>query len=280
MRSCSVISLTTDFGLEDWFVGTMKGVLLGIHPEARLIDITHAIPPGDIRAAAFALAATYRFFPKGTVHLAVVDPGVGSQRRAVAVQTENYFFVGPDNGLLSWALRTSRIRAIHALENEKRFLRPVSQTFHGRDIFAPVAAFLSCGISIEELGPRLKDIERIEWPKPRRRRHGVEGEVVYLDHFGNAITNIEEKHLEQQSNRPLWVSLDGKRLCGLSRYYQSAAKGMPVALIGSSGFLELAVNTGSAVREFGLKVGDPVACVAGSGISSGRKVGSRFNREG
>src|SRR5438034_5870447 len=127
-----IITLTTDFGLADWFVGTMKGIIVGVNPRGSIIDITHDISPGDIRAGAFALAASCRFFPKGTIHVAVVDPGVGSHRKAIAVQTANYFFVGPDNGVLSWALRQEKIKTIRALENEKYFLHPVSSTFHGR----------------------------------------------------------------------------------------------------------------------------------------------------
>src|SRR5262245_4734331 len=141
-----VITLTTDFGTRDWFAGTMKGVILGINPRATIVDLTHGIPAGDVRTGAFALAAGYRFFPKGTVHVAVVDPGVGGKRGALAVQTANYFFVGPDNGVLSFALRDEKIKAIYRLENRELFMKAVSHTFHGRDVFAPVAAYLSRGI--------------------------------------------------------------------------------------------------------------------------------------
>src|SRR5947207_396860 len=137
MSNGSVVTLTTDFGSHDWFVGTMKGVILGINPKASTVDITHELPPGDVRAGGFALAASYSFFPTGTVHVTVVDPGVGSRRRAIAVQTSKYFFIGPDNGVLSWALRKEKVRAIHGLENEQYFPRSISRTFHGRDIFAP-----------------------------------------------------------------------------------------------------------------------------------------------
>lgn len=262
MSPSSIISLTTDFGLEDWFVGTMKGVILGINPEARLIDITHSIPPGNIPAAAFALAASYRFFPKGSVHLAVVDPGVGSLRRAVAVQTQNHFFVGPDNGLLSWALRQERIRAIHSLENPDCFLRSVSATFHGRDIFAPVAAHLSRGIGIQRLGPRLRKLTPIAWPEPRRVGQVTEGEVVYVDRFGNAITNIQKRQIANRARHPISVCLGGRRLCGLGEYYQAAAPGTPVAVFGSSGFLEIAVNAGNAARLFAIHIGQTVRLVS------------------
>src|SRR5215470_12088098 len=138
MKPGAIISLTTDFGSKDWFVGTMKGVILRINPNAKIVDISHEIPAGDIRAGAFALLASYRFFEKGAVHVAVIDPGVGSSRRAIAVQTANCFFVGPDNGVLTWLLRNEKIRAIHALENQEYFLDSISQTFHGRDVFAPI----------------------------------------------------------------------------------------------------------------------------------------------
>jgi hypothetical protein len=159
-----LITLTTDFGTRDWFVGTMKGVVLGIHPPATVVDLTHEIPPGDIRAGAFALMTACRFFPKGTVHVAVVDPGVGSRRRAIAVQTANSCFVGPDNGVLSWALMREKIKTIRLLENREFFLEPVSHTFHGRDIFAPVAAHLSRGVAVSRLGRELKDFVRLPWP--------------------------------------------------------------------------------------------------------------------
>src|SRR5215468_7695472 len=150
----SILTLTTDFGTRDWFVGAMKGVILKVNPRAVLVDLAHEIEPGDIRRGAFALAASYRFFPRGTIHVVVVDPGVGSARRAVAVQTSDYLFVGPDNGVLSAALRREKILAAHWLQNKKYFLKPVSHTFHGRDVFAPVAAQLSRGVPIDRFGPR------------------------------------------------------------------------------------------------------------------------------
>src|SRR5439155_1715804 len=146
----TMLTLTTDFGLSDWFVGTMKGVILSLEPRAQVADITHAIPAGDIRAGAFALAVSYKFFPKKTVHVAVVDPGVGGPRRAIAVQTADYFFVGPDNGVLSLALMGEKIVAVHRLTNGTLFLQPVSQTFHGRDVFAPVATRLGQGLPIQK----------------------------------------------------------------------------------------------------------------------------------
>jgi S-adenosyl-L-methionine hydrolase (adenosine-forming) len=250
-----VITLTTDFGSKDWFVGTMKGVMLGIAPRATLVDITHEIAPGDLRGGAFALGASYRFFPKGTVHLVVVDPGVGSARRAIAVQTADYCFVGPDNGVLSWALAREPVKAIHALENDRYFLHPVSRTFHGRDIFAPVAAHLSRGLELRKVGPALKEMVRLAWPHPQAEGRGVRGEVVYLDRFGNAITNIDADKVRRLGAGPLAVWLGRKRLCAVAEFYQAVPQGHAVAVVGSSGFLEIAVNGGSAQERFGLHVG-------------------------
>ncbi len=254
----SIVTLTTDFGARDWFVGTMKGVILDINPRARIVDLTHEIPAGDVRAGAFALAASCRFFPPGTVHAAVVDPGVGSERKAIAVQTANYFFVGPDNGLLSWALATEQIKAIHTLANDKYFLKPVSQTFHGRDIFAPVAAHLSRGVPIQKLGPALKGLVRLNWPQPKQSRRAVRGEIVYLDRFGNAITNIDAVALRTLGKAPVHVRLTGDLPCPVVAFYAALPAGHAVAVLGSTGFLEIAVSGGSAARRLRLRVGDAV----------------------
>ena len=250
----SVITLTTAFGTSDWFIGTLKGVIAGIAPKAKVIDLTHDLPPGDIRGGAFALEAGCRFFPKGTVHVAVVDPGVGSRRKAIAVQTASGVFVGPDNGVLSWALAKEEVAAIHVLENEDYFLHPVSQTFHGRDVFAPVAAQLSRGVPIKKLGPALKDFVRLEWPEPRRQRDGIEGEVVYIDRFGNAITNIGSELLRGAATASCEVFAKRHRICPLRTFYQSVPQKTPVALAGSSGFLEIAVNGGSAGKLLGVRI--------------------------
>ena len=254
----SVITITTDFGTRDWFVGTMKGVIAGIAPKAKVIDLTHELPPGDIRGGAFALAASCHFFPKGTVHVAVVDPGVGSRRRAIAVQTARAMFVGPDNGVLSWALAKEKITAIHALENEACFLLPVSRTFHGRDVFAPVAAHLSLGVPIKKFGPVLRDFVRLDWPEPRKKPHGTEGAVVYIDRFGNAITNLESSSLSGSDGASCEVHAKRRQNCPLRTFYQAAAPNSPVALMGSSGFLEIAVNGGSAAKVLGLRIGTRV----------------------
>lgn len=255
-----IIALTTDFGRQDWFAGTMKGVILGLHPRASVVDITHEIAGGQVQAGAFALMASYDFFPKGTVHVAVVDPGVGSPRRAIAVQTARHFFVGPDNGVLSFALRREQIKSIHALENDKYFLKPVSRTFHGRDVFAPVAAHLSLGVPIQKLGPRLKDFVKLDWPRPRRLEGEIAGEVIHIDTFGNLITNLDAESLRVFGDEPCEVAIRHKSLCPIAPFYSAVRIGEPLAVPGSSGFLEIAVNGASAAQKFRLRLGDPV-CV-------------------
>jgi S-adenosyl-L-methionine hydrolase (adenosine-forming) len=253
-----MITLTTDFGTRDWFVGVMKGVIAGIAPKTKVIDLTHDLTPGDIHGGAFALAQSCRYFFKGTVHVAVVDPGVGSRRKAIAVQTANGVFVGPDNGVISWALAKEKVVAIHALENKAFFLQPVSRTFHGRDIFAPVAAHLSLGVPVKEFGSALRDFVRLDWPEPRKERDDIEGEVVYVDHFGNAITNLEGILLRGSERALCEVYGRRRQVCHLKTFYQAAATNIPVALFGSAGFLEIAVNGGSAAKALGLRIGTRV----------------------
>jgi len=253
-----IITLTTDFGAADWFVGTMKGVILGLQPRAHLVDITHEIPAGDIRAGAFALAASHGFFPRGTVHVAVVDPGVGSGRRAIAVQTVNYFFVGPDNGVLSLALAREKIKAVHQITNEQLFLHPVSNTFHGRDVFAPVAANLSKGLPLGKVGASIKEFVKLSSPEPQRTANSIKGEIAYIDRFGNAITNIDNTKLASLAEGLREIIFRGKRLCELQPFYQAVPHRKPVAVPVSSGFLELALNGGSAAKKFNLRVGQAV----------------------
>jgi len=251
-----VITLTTDFGTRDWFVGAMKGVILAIHPRAQVVDITHEIPPGDVRAGAFALMAGCRHFPTGTVHVAVVDPGVGSRRRAVAVQTGNGIFIGPDNGVLSWALRREKIRRTHLLEQRKYFVEPVSRTFHGRDMFAPVAARVSRGLPVHQLGRELETVRHLPWPQPIKQGAEVRGEIIHIDRFGNAITNIEAW---QPAGKVAGTCVvEGRRgaRCALAEFYRAVPAHHLVAVIGSCGLLEVAVNGGSAAQQFGLKIGD------------------------
>jgi len=249
----SIITLTTDFGTRDWFVGSLKGVILGVNPEVTIVDIAHEIPAGDVRAGAFALLASYRCFPRSTVHVAIVDPGVGSHRAAIGVRTADYVFVGPDNGVLSFALGREKVVEIRRLDNDEYFRKPVCNTFHGRDVFAPVAVRLTQNIPFGSLGERLTDYVRLDWPQPRQDGGRIRGEIVYIDHFGNAITNIE---LADKGVSRLCVP--DKLACEAREFYQATPGGQALTLVGSSGFLEIAVNGGNAARMFALTLGDVV----------------------
>lgn len=254
-----IVTLTTDFGTQDWFVGTMKGVILGINPSACIVDLTHEVRPGDICRGAFALAAGCGFFPKGTIHVAVVDPGVGSERKAIAVQTASYFFVGPDNGVLSFALRNEKIKAIRRIENGEFLLRNVSQTFHGRDVFAPVAAHLSRRTPIYRLGREQESLLRLRWPEPKQSTgSSIAGEIVYIDRFGNAITNIENTRLPGAGTPAVYTGR--KRLCAVKPFYAAVRPGNAVAVPGSTGFMEVAVNGSSAAKMLHLHTGKKI-CV-------------------
>ncbi len=258
------IALLTDFGERDWFVGAMRGVILSLVPGARLADITHQIEPGDIRSAAFVLECCRRFFPPETVFLAVVDPGVGTSRRIIAFRRGRSRFIAPDNGLLSFPLRSSPRAKVYSVRDRSLFLPVVSRTFHGRDIFAPVAARLARGLEPSELGPAVSD--PVLLPRPRSRRlggKGWSGEIVYVDRFGNLITSIAAARAAALFRPParLTVATSSGPDPGelpLAASYGSVPKGGRAALWGSSGYLEIAVNGGSAAKEFGLRPGDRV----------------------
>lgn len=254
----SVITLTTDFGTQDWFVGTMKGVILSIAPHAQVIDITHQISPGNIRAGAFTLMAAAPCFPKGTIHMAVVDPGVGSKRRAIAVQTKNAVFIGPDNGLLTWALRQETIRSVRQIRNEALFRQPVSRTFHGRDIFAPTAAHLANGTKFAQVGPEIKDWKQLSWPEVQRTGKTITGEILHIDRFGNAIANLSHDLLSEAEWSQAQVVIKRHKMGAPQTNYAAKKQGQPLAILSSAGFLEIAVNSGSAEKQFKLKVGDKV----------------------
>jgi len=256
-----LVTFTSDFGTEDWFVGVVHGVLATLAPEAIVVDLNHAIPPGDVTRGAFILEAAAGDFPPGTVHLAVVDPGVGTARRALAVASRGQYFVGPDNGLLEWALVAPGAEA-HELTEERWFRRPVSRTFHGRDVFAPVAAHLARGAALREFGPRVTDPVRLRQPHPRRDGDAIEGSIVFIDRFGNALTDVSDEGLRESfagaPDRRLVVTLPGRVIHGLARSYGDAPVGTLLAIIGSSGRLEIAQVGGDAADRLGLGLGDPV----------------------
>jgi S-adenosylmethionine hydrolase len=253
----NVIALLTDFGLKDPYVGVMKGVILSVNPDARIIDLSHDLPSQGVLEAYFLLANTYRYFPKGTIFLSVVDPGVGTDRAILAVETDKYVFLAPDNGLLGFLEKDGAVRRIFRVTNRKYFLEPVSNTFHGRDIFAPAAAYLSQDVDLEELGEETKTMQRIEAPAPRTTREGViVGEVATIDRFGNLVTNIPGSRLGPQDDVQVRV---GKHLIRqFVRAYAEGKKGKAFAIVGSTGNLEIAVNQGNAQKLTGAKVGDAV----------------------
>ena len=253
-----LITLTTDFGYDDPYVGIMKGVIFGIDPQARIVDLSHGVPAQDIMAAALLLRHSLPYFPHGTIHIAVVDPGVGSARRPLLVEADGNYFIGPDNGVLSLALDQRRPTRIIDLSNPNYYLRPTSATFHGRDIFAPVAAYLSLGIAPEAFGETISDWVELPWPAILRTETTIEGEIVYIDGFGNLFTNIRAHDLEELSGRPLSITVRDLSIRGLASNYAAVEPGKYVALINSWGLLEIAIYKESAKRRSGAIVGDKV----------------------
>ncbi len=256
----SIITLTTDFGLTDGYVGTMKGVILSIGPTAIIVDISHDIAPQDVREAAYVLYAAYPYFPQGTIHVVVVDPGVGSERRAIALRTPQATFVAPDNGVLSYVVARERVEEIAHLTNPRYHLSPVSRTFHGRDIFAPVAAHLARGIPLAELGEPLTEIITFSLPRPQfRPDRDIVGQVIHVDRFGNLITSIMSKDLVDHSlPGESVVQIKGQSIRGIVNTYAEVTSGKLLALIGSEGHLEISVSGGSASQTLEAKVGDKV----------------------
>ncbi len=254
-----IITLLTDFGTKGHYVASMKGAILNINPQCVLIDITHQVDPQDIEEAGFILANTYSYFPKGTIHLSVVDPGVGGIRKPILVVTRNYFFVGPDNGLLTLVAQREKIKQVVVLNKKKYFLPKISGTFHGRDIFAPVAAHLSLGVKPNAFGYEIKSMKELGFPKPIAKEGKLFGEILHIDAFGNTISNIDEEKLFRFIQRRRFAIRAGRKvISGLKRGYWEGKKGEPIALLGSSGFLEISVRKGNAQRMLKLKKGDPI----------------------
>ena len=262
MHTRPIITLLTDFGTRDPYVAAMKGVILSLRPDAVLVDLTHEVPPQDIVAGAFLLAEATPYFPPGTIHLAVVDPGVGTQRRALAARARGQFWVGPDNGLFHLVFRENDSVVIVTLENPQYFQETVSPTFHGRDIFAPVAAHLSGGTPLNALGPPLPDPAVLSWPQPVFTPAAVRGEIVYVDGFGNLVSNIRGSDLQTwMGEQPHVVILSSLTLQGLSRTYGDVVSGQFLALVGSHGYLEIACAQGNAARRLGVDKGRSLAVV-------------------
>jgi hypothetical protein len=274
-----VITLTTDFGYDDAYVAAVKGAILNINPVATIVDVSHSIKPQDILQAAFVLSAVYRYFPKETVHVAIVDPGVGSDRRGIILKTPSAIFVGPDNGIFSYVIddlfspeSRSVIEQTHGLTEivfktgleaaaitDPRFWRhPVSPTFHGRDVFAPVAAGLSLGISLYEFGEKINSLHVLPVPKPSLDPDGnLIGQVIHIDRFGNLIVNIRSNSLPGKN---VVIEVGGQRIQGISDYY--AQKEGVMAVVGSSGYLEISLRDGSARDFLGIGEGDEIRVIS------------------
>lgn len=251
-----LVTLTTDFGFRDPYVGVMKGVILSIAPECTLVDLTHGITPHSVLEANFALRGSWKYFPEGTIHVVVVDPGVGGPRRILYLETGGQRFLAPDNGVLSGLLEQAE--RLHAVENTRLFRDSVSHTFHGRDIFAPVAARIARGLDPSELGPPVEDPVTVSWCEPTLQGDEIEGCIIYVDVFGNLVSNITREQVRALGVEHPRVFLCGREIGTPRPSYTFAGKGEPVAVFGSFGHLEVAVNEGNAAQVFGAGTGDEI----------------------
>jgi S-adenosylmethionine hydrolase len=272
-----LITLITDFGTADQFVGSMKGVILKINPEAEIVDISHEIAPYDLFDAAYTLAQSYHFFPRHSIHVVVVDPGVGTTRRPVLARSQNYKFVAPDNGVLSLAYEREEGLEVRHITASHYFLSPLSNTFHGRDIFAPVAAWLSRGVEAEKFGDPIADFVRLASPKPKRLgENRLKGLVLKLDKFGNIITNLRPEDIPQLTSAiPLSFKISINQ-CAITHIYKDYSMGKPsepFAIVGSTGFIEICVNRGSAAKMLNASRGTEVGVVLGKSPPSASEPG-------
>jgi S-adenosylmethionine hydrolase len=260
-----IITLTTDFGLTDHFVGTVKGVILNILPDADIVDISHCIPAFDVFDAALTIAAAYSYFPAGTVHMVVVDPGVGSARRPLAATTERYSFVAPDNGVLSMVYHREEHLRVHRASAQHYYLQPVSQTFHARDVFAPLAAYLAKDVPLEKFGEQISDFVRLDVPQPQRLDElMLRGTVLKVDQFGNLITNITPQDIAvitQPGAGKLRIRVGEREIAGMKSAYAEGAPGEVFGILGSMGYLEIVANQASAAQILGTGKGAAVDLV-------------------
>jgi S-adenosylmethionine hydrolase len=264
----SVITLLTDFGTADEYVGVMKGVMLSICPTVSIVDISHQLEPQDVAQAAYLVPAYFHFFPEGTIHTVVVDPGVGSQRAILAVHFRKHYFIAPDNGVLSLLLRDHKSDTIIEVKNSEYFLEPLSATFHGRDIFAALGAHMACGTKIDALGSKrqIEDIVYLNDLTCQVTESGeLIGKIVSIDRFGNLISNIDAIRLHDfyrsEPSKQVHITIGSITICGLAKTYADAASGVPLALIGSRGYLEIALNCGNAQQQLNTHRGDRVRII-------------------
>lgn len=254
-----IITLTTDFGWLGPYVGAIKGAILAITRDVQIVDITHDIPPQNIQMGALVLADATPYFPPGTIHVAVVDPGVGTDRALVCAEIGGQLFLAPDNGLLTLVYRRGPVGRIVRLENRRYFRPEVSATFHGRDILAPVAGHLAAGLELCQLGPVVSELKLLDWPEPTMTHQQLAGQVVGIDTFGNLITNVDDEHLRRFGQpEELEVEILGLRLDGIWHTYEERERGEILALVDSAGRLEIAVVCGNAAKTVGAGVGTPV----------------------
>lgn len=249
-----IVTLLTDFGTHDYYVAAVKGVILGIAPDVRIVDVSHDIEPHNVLHAAFFLRQTVPWFPPGTIHLVIVDPGVGTDRRVILARYSEYYVVAPDNGIVTLLEQDSPADSVHVLENPKYFLSEVSTTFHGRDMMAPVAAHLALGVACSAFGPECDEPKLLSGVGSAERTDaGLVGRVLYVDRFGTMVTNVARQQLEafRESSSEWTVSVNGESIGAIRSAYAEAAMGSPVAMMGSCGLLEIAVNQGRAVDRFG-----------------------------
>ena len=262
MKKKPLITLLSDFGLRDPYVAEMKAVILSICPNASIVDMSHEVNKYDVRMGAYILARAAPYFPKGTIHVAVVDPGVGTKRKPLIVTTEHSTYVGPDNGLLMLSAQKEKVIDVHEITNPKYMLRNVSSTFHGRDVFSPAAAYLAKGIPASNFGPEINDFCVPNFAQPSILEQLIKGEVIYIDGFGNVVTNITAEHLKLiniKEGKRLSVALKNKNITvKLCSTYGDVPANTPLAVVGSGGFLELAVNQGDASKSFRAKTGDKI----------------------
>ncbi len=258
--SAPLFTLTTDFGLRDPYVAEMKAVLLGLCKTAQIVDITHAVEKFSIRSGAYTLASAAPYFPKDTINIAVVDPGVGSERRSIIVETKRGFFVGPDNGLLVLAAQMQGIKRVFEITNKKLMLSKVSFTFHGRDVFAPAAAYLAKGVPLEEFGAEVVDIVKPPFAEVKKENGKVIGEILHVDDFGNIITNIHAKEIVYTEGDRVQAELPHNQLqVRFLKTYADVMQLEPLLLVDSQSFLEIAINQGSAASLLQAKPGDKVS---------------------
>lgn len=269
-----IITLTTDFGLNDHFVGTMKGVILSIEPEAEIIDICHSVQAFDVLDGALSISQAYSYFPSGTVHMVVVDPGVGTARRPIVVTSERHHFVAPDNGVLSLIYQREDRLSVRHVTGEHYFLQPVSQTFHGRDIFSPVAAYLAKGVDPMKFGDEVTDFVRFSAPKPKpANEHTLRGVVLKVDRFGNLITNITPQDapmLFGANPSGFKIVLGSREITEIKESYAQGTPGEVFVILGSMGFLEIAANRGAAAQLLGVGKGTEVNIVLGGAAAAGQ----------